>query len=139
MNSDDVKSKLSVIDLVKNIFNAERVTQAEVDTDVQAFYKYKFRRRWPGQRERPFQRRMKPAKKPDTHKGEDQLSFTTNQVRFLTQLAIKRRKIDGENHLAQVRAEAVYAVQTGQKVDREAAKTIFDGNVTFDLHGVKHE
>lgn len=102
-----VKDKSDVIETVKRIFDAERLTDKQYASLL----------------------RSKRFKTKSTKRFKDlaypQYTFSSAQMKFLKHLADRRKRIDGKDHWPHIQVEAAYAWHTGQKVDREGVETLF--------------
>lgn len=114
------------IDDIKEMFSATIVTDEELSADREEFYSEKFDPRW--LYEKKYGKKLPKRPQPETVK------LSTNQVKFLMELN-KVRGIDGENHIRQLRAEAIYALKVGEKISRTSEPTIFSDGTRFGLDG----
>ena len=122
----NVKEKQIVIETMQHIFGAEKLTDKQY---VGLAWKHK--------RTKRFEiKRQASSNRDDSY---PRYTFTHAQAKFLLHLAQRReRKYGGKNHWVVIRAEAAYAMHTGQRIDRDAPETLFpDGAVIATFTDVK--
>lgn len=121
----------TLLNHLRDLFGAEVVTEEELEKDRIQFYSKKWDPEWLYKKKYPKR----------VIRSEPKVEITTvyrlgpKDIKFLLYLNNLRRDFDGQNHMRQLRAEALYALKIGERVSRSEIKTVFSDGTVFDLEG----